>query len=264
MGSATRDALSASRAALGALQSQVDLSVGQELFSAGRVIGESAQLRAALADPSAASAAKSAVVEKVFSGLGPVARQLLVVVSGNRWSSEDDMLAGIEELGLRAIAETATDSIPIEAELFAFGTAVSSNADLELAVGSKLGSSASKAALIEALIGTKVSAQTVAIVSHLVQQPRGRRIAELLRTAARVVADQAGLSIATVTTASPLTVAQVDRLAAGLAQSYGRQLRINQVVDAAVIGGVRVQIGDDVIDGSVASRLNELKLQLAG
>lgn len=264
MGSATRDALSASRAALTALGSQANLAVGQELFAAGRVIGESAQLRAALADPSAESQAKSAVVEKVFSGLGSSARQLLAVVSENRWSSEDDLLAGIEELGLRVIAQTATEATPIEAELFAFGAAVSSNADLELAVGSKLGASASKAALIEALIGNKVSAQTVAIVSHLVQQPRGRRVAELLRTAARVVADQAGLSVATVTTASPLSVAQVERLGKGLAQTYGRQLRINQVVDTAVIGGVRVQIGDDVIDGSIASRLKELRLQLAG
>jgi F-type H+-transporting ATPase subunit delta len=256
--------MSASRAALTALGSQTSLAAGEELFAAGRVIGESAQLRAALADPSAASAAKGAVVEKVFSSLGASARQLLVVVAENRWSSEDDLLAGIEELGLRVVAETATAATPIEAELFAFGTAVSSNADLELAVGSRLGSSASKAALIETLIGTKVSAQTVAIVSHLVQQPRGRRIAELLRTAARIVADQAGLSIATVTTASPLSVAQLERLGKGLAQSYGRELRINQVVDASVIGGVRVQIGDDVIDGSIASRLNELRLQLAG
>lgn len=255
--------MSASRAALIALGSQTSLVAGEELLAAGRVIGESAQLRAALADPSASAAAKSAVVEKVFSSLGASARNLLVVVAENRWSSEDDLLAGIEELGLRVISETATSATPIEAELFSFGTTVSSSAELELAVGSKLGSSTAKAALIETLIGKKVSAQTAAIVSHLVQQPRGRRIAELLRTAARIVADQAGLSIATVTTASPLSSAQLERLGKGLAQSYGRELRINQVVDVSVIGGVRVQIGDDVIDGSIASRLNELRLQLA-
>jgi len=261
VGSATRDALSASRLALGALGAQGTLTVGEELFAAGRAIGDSAQLRAALADPAAAGTAKSALVETVFARLCAGTRALLVVVAQNRWSSEEDLLAGIEELGLRVVAQTLGQETPIEAELFAFQTAVSSNADLELAVGSKLGSTESKAALITALVGQKVSPQTLVILNHLVQQPRGRRIAELVRTAARVVADQAGLSIATVTSAS---FGQLERLGTTLAQSYGRELRLNHVVDPAVIGGVRVQIGDDVIDGSIASRLKELRLQLAG
>jgi F-type H+-transporting ATPase subunit delta len=242
----------------------VTLTVGDELFAAGRAIGDSAQLLAALADPAAAGTAKSSVVETVFARLDAATRALLVVVAQNRWSSEDDLLAGIEELGLRVVAQTDTEATPIEAELFAFQAAVSSNADLELAVGSKLGSTESKAALITALVGKKVSPQTLTILSHLVQQPRGRRIAELVRTAARVVADQAGLSIATVTSASALSAAQLERLGTTLAQAYGRELRLNHVVDPAVIGGVRVQIGDDVIDGSIASRLKELRLQLAG
>jgi len=264
VGSATRDALSASRLALGALGAQGTLTVGEELFAAGRAIGDSAQLRAALADPAAAGTAKSALVETVFARLCAGTRALLVVVAQNRWSSEEDLLAGIEELGLRVVAQTLGQETPIEAELFAFQTAVSSNADLELAVGSKLGSTESKAALITALVGQKVSPQTLVILNHLVQQPRGRRIAELVRTAARVVADQAGLSIATVTSASALSVGQLERLGTTLAQSYGRELRLNHVVDPALIGGVRVQIGDDVIDGSIASRLKELRLQLAG
>ena len=262
MGSATREALSASRAAVVALGGKTDIAVGEQLLQAGRVIGESAQLRAALSDPSAQPQAKRRVSDSVFGSLSASAQQLLGVVVENRWSSDTDLLAGVEELGLRIVASTATSSI--EAELFAFGKAVSSSPDLELAVGSKLGTSAAKAELVESLLAKKASVQTVAIVSHLVQQPRGRRINELLRYAASIVADQAGMSIATVTTATDLAPAQLERLRAGLAKSYGRELRVNLVVDPALIGGVRVQIGDDVIDGSVASRLNELRLQLAG
>ena len=263
MGSATREALSASRSALAALGAKTDLSVGEELLAAGRVVGDSAQLRAALADPSAEAGAKASVVESVFASLSTPARGLLSSAVSSRWSSDQDLLAGIEELGFRVIARTAgTQSI--ESELFTFGTAVTSDPELELAVSSKLGSNAAKLALVQRLLGSKASPQTVAIVGHLVQQPRGRRIAELLRHAASVVADEAGLSIATVTTATKLDAAQLDRLGKGLAKTYGRELRINQVVDPELIGGVRVQIGDDVIDGSVASRLKELRLQLAG
>jgi F-type H+-transporting ATPase subunit delta len=172
-------------------------------------------------------------------------------------------LGGIEELGIRVLARSAEADATIEAELFAFAEAVLSNSELELAVSSKLGTAAQKADLVNRLVASKVSAQSLAILDHLVQQPRGRRIAELIRHATGIVADESGLEIATVTTAAPIDAAQLTRLAKALASSHGRQLRINHVVDPDLVGGVRVQIGDEVIDGSLATRMNELRLQLA-
>jgi F-type H+-transporting ATPase subunit delta len=262
MGSATREALSTSRAALAGLGGAATLATGEQLLAAGRVLGTSFQLRAALADPSGDPASKRSIVEAVFSSIDDPARSLLGVIVTNAWSTEDEFLAGVEEIGIRVLAQSAPGA-NIEAELFAFGTAVGSDPELELAVGSKLGSDESKAALIERLLGSKASPQTVAIVSHLVQQPRGRRIAELLKSATNVVADEAGLAVATVTTASPITPEQLTRLSTALSASYGRGLRINHVIDPSLVGGVRVQLGDEIIDGSVASRLNELRLQLA-
>lgn len=263
MGSATREALGAVRAALGGVAAKDGLTVAGDLFQAGRVIGGSAQLRSALADPAASPEDKKALIGRLFSSMDASSTSLLAVVAASRWSTPDDLLAGIEETGIRAAAMSAAPGVSIEDELFAFGTAVGSNAELELAVGSKLGSPAAKAALVRSLLAKKASPQTLAIVEHLVQQPRGRRIGELLREAAAIVADQAEQSIATVTTAAPLTAAQLDRLAGALSAAHGRTLRINQIVDPAVIGGLRVQIGDDVIDGSIASRLSDLRIRLA-
>lgn len=265
MGSATREALALTRAALAASGSSADLATGESLFNAGRVVGDSPQLLSALADPSADAAAKTALVTSVFgSAVTPTALSLLQSVAAARWSSHDDVLAGIEDLGLRTVALSVPAGTSIEDELFSFGVAVSSDAELELALASKLGDADAKARVVDTLLGGKVSAQTLAIVRHLVRQPRGRRIGELLRYAASVVADQSGHFIATVTSAAPLAQAQLDRLIAGLAARYGRSLLVNQVIDPALIGGVRIQIGDDVIDGSVSSRLNDLRLQLAG
>ncbi|MBC7724435.1 MAG: F0F1 ATP synthase subunit delta [Burkholderiaceae bacterium] len=265
MGSASRQALSASRAELSALGGNVELATAEQLFAAVQAIGGSLQLRAILADASTEPSVKKAAITAVFgSTLGTTALELLAAASSRRWSSDGDLLGGIEEIGIRAAAASASPQADIEAELFAFGRAVSSNPELELAVGSKLGDASSKISLVNALLEGKVSLQTMAIVRQIVRQPRGRRIGALLRYAASIVADQSGLSVATVTTAKPIAAEQLVRLQKGLSKTYGTQVRINVVIDPSVIGGIRVQVGDDVIDGSVASRITELRLQLTG
>ncbi|MEA9985187.1 MULTISPECIES: F0F1 ATP synthase subunit delta [Subtercola] len=266
MGSATREALASSKKALAAVPAgSLTLSIGEDLFAAGRIIGGSAQFRGLLADPSTEAAEKSALIDRVFrNDLGADALSLLTAITSAHWSTPDELLGGIEEIALRVIASSAPAGSSIESELFEFGEAVSSDSGLELAIGSNLGSPEAKVTLINTLLQGKASEQAVVIVRHLVQQPRGRRIAELLRSAATIVADEGNQSIATVTSATPIAPAQLDRLRSALGRSYGRELTINQVVDPSVLGGLRVQIGDDVIDGSIESRLNDLRHKLAG
>lgn len=264
MGSASRHAITSSKAALAGLGAKANLALGDALFAAGRAFAESAQLRAVLADPAVPAADKSSLLGKVFGkGLDATASKLLGQIVSDRWSSQDDLLAGVEEIAIRA-AVSGSNKEAVDAELFAFSRAVSSDAELELSLGSKLGNSDAKAALVTKLLKGKASPATIAIVSALVQQPRGRRIGALLSYAADIVADQAGASIATVTSAQPIAAAQLTSLGKSLAKVYGRELNINLVIDPAIIGGLRVQVGDDVIDGSVSSRIQELRLQLAG
>ena len=67
-----------------------------------------------------------------------------------------------------------------------------------------------------------------------------------------------------VTTAAPLTAGQAERLATALSRSYGGEVTISTVVDPSLVGGVRVQIADDVIDGSISARLADVRQKLAG
>ncbi|MGB4780317.1 F0F1 ATP synthase subunit delta, partial [Microbacterium sp.] len=86
----------------------------------------------------------------------------------------------------------------------------------------------------------------------------------LLSRALRLVADQRGRTVATVYVARILDAAQLERLRAALSERYGTDVALNVVLDTTVVGGVRVEIGDDVIDATVSSRLNDLRQRLAG
>ena len=262
MGSATRESVSAAIAALTA-QSGVDLATGEQLLTAALTVDGAPHLRAALADDAADPADRQAVVNALFSGYTKTAQTVIAALVAGRWSSPDDLVGGIEQLGIRALAASAPSTVSINDELFAFSAAVASDPELELAVSSKLGAADAKVALVERLIGGKASKQTVAILSALIAQPRGRRIAELIRYASTIVAEQAGASIATVTVAAPLGVAQAGRLAKALSAQYGANIRINEVVDPSILGGMRVQIGDEIIDGTIANRITDLRLRLA-
>jgi F-type H+-transporting ATPase subunit delta len=262
MGSATREAIVAGTATL-AKQATVDLATGEQLLAAALVAGGTHELRAALADDTTKDSDRKALVEAVFGAYTPSAKAVLETLATSRWSSEDDLVAGIEELGIRALAASARKGVSIDDELFDFGVAVSSDPELELALGSKLGGVDGKVSLVTALLDGKAAEQTIAILKALLAHPRGRRIAELIRYAATIVADEAGKGIATVTVATSLDASQRKRLAAALGAKYGRDININEIVDTRILGGMRVQIGSEVIDGTISNRIADLRLRLA-
>ncbi|MCC4267168.1 F0F1 ATP synthase subunit delta [Microbacterium schleiferi] len=262
MGSATNQALAETTAALAAARS-VDLTVARELFVAARELGQTSQLSGALADSAAAPAARAKVITDVFGpSMAPATVGLLTNAVQQRWSSASDLIDGIEELAVRA-ATFASDA-DVESELFEFSRTVAANPELELALGSRLGDASAKGDLVAKLLNGRASEATVLVASSLVQQPRERRVRQLLSRAIRIVADERGRAVATVTAAAPLSAEQVTRLTELLSRRYGTKISLNTVIDPTVVGGLRVQIADDVIDMSVSSRLADLRQRLAG
>ena len=141
---------------------------------------------------------------------------------------------------------------------------IAANADLELALGSRLGGAEAKGALVERLLAGSTGAPATLIISSLVRQPRERRVRQLLTRAMRIVSSQRGRVVATVHSATELSDAQRTRLSDALSRRYDGQVSLNVVIDPAVVGGLRVQIADDVIDGSISARLADLRQKLAG
>jgi F-type H+-transporting ATPase subunit delta len=263
MGSSSRQALALALEQLSATKG-VSLATGEQLLAAARAIDDSAQLRAILGDPAVEAEPKATLIAQVFPGAEKTTAALLGGIVASRWSSGAELVDGIEELGIRAIAQGDGHTATIESELFTFARIVAADAQLELALGSKLADPAGKASIVQELLSKQATPGALAIVLHLVQSPRGRRIGEMLAAAGDLVAAAGSRRIATVTTAGPLSAAQQKRLAAALAAKYGSDIQLNLVTDPSVVGGARVQLGDDVIDGTIASRLADLRLQLVG
>jgi F-type H+-transporting ATPase subunit delta len=99
-----------------------------------------------------------------------------------------------------------------------------------------------------------------AVVGHL----HGRRIDSVVDILCELAATQRQKLIAEVRVAAPLTDSQKQRLTAALSTLKGRTVRLNVAVDPSVLGGAHVKVGDEVIDGTVASRLEQARRAILG
>lgn len=165
----------------------------------------------------------------------------------------------------RALFEVANAEGTIDAvedELFRFARAFESNDALRSALADDSIPAARRQTIVEDLLGGKASRTTVQLVSMVVGAGRA---AELPAVIDRVVARASGaknLEVAEVRTAVALSDDQQARLAAALTKATGKSVNLKVVVDPSVIGGVVATIGDTVIDGSVRSRIEQLKSRL--
>jgi len=258
MGSASREALARVSAQIGSV---ISTHTGAELLAGAVQLAASPALLSAVTEQVAPLEAKAALVDRLFAGSSSDARRLLSAAVAENWSNGPELVAGIEELGIRA--EAVVNSALAD-ELLAAASTIDANHELELALGSKLSEADAKSALAQRIFSGKVSDSALGVITYLTANSRGRRPSAALRASAHIAADQGGTALATVTVAAPLSATQQSRLAESLRQSAGRPVRVTTIIDPSLIGGVRVQLGDDVIDGSIRSRLEDLRQRLAG
>jgi F-type H+-transporting ATPase subunit delta len=118
--------------------------------------------------------------------------------------------------------------------------------------------------LLSTLLRGKVTPVTLRLITQMVTHPRGRALPVALDMCASIAARRRQQLIAVVRSAVQLTAAQQRRLAGALAATYGHRVHLNIVIDPAVIGGISVQIGDELIDATAARRLAAVRRKLAG
>lgn len=267
MASSTRQALQAATAALTPLLKKADLKFAEELFSIGVALSTSVQLRNILSDPSGAEKAKSGALAAVFGK--KVSKEALAfaqTLSGLRWSKGGDLVSAFEQLGVYTVASIAAANKgleTLESELFAVKQVIDSDEELQQAFSSRQASTEAKLALITKLTAKNVGENTALLVRFAVAGARHRRLSLVLEGFGKQVSAVAERLVALVTVAAPIDKATLERLEKALSKTYGQALNLNVEIDPSVLGGVKVQVSGEIIDGSIATRLNQARMQLA-
>ena len=174
----------------------------------------------------------------------------------------DEGLIGGYAQALFAVAQ-AEDVLPkVEDELYAFGKALEQHTDLREALTDAMLPVENKKAVVEDLLGERAHPITLGLLGFVIDLGRARHIPKIVEELARMASVERSHALAEVRTAVDLTDEQRRRLAEALSRATGRTVDLKVVVDPSVIGGVVARVGDEVFDGSIASRLEDAKQAL--
>ncbi|MEV4988523.1 F0F1 ATP synthase subunit delta [Pseudarthrobacter sp902506025] len=275
MAGVSSESLATALAGLEAKLPTASLQLAKELFGILGMVDSSAGLRRALTDPSRSGDEKSALVRQLVGGkVSADAAEIASGLASSRWASARDIGDALETLAATVVISVAENKSAVSAsgitgleelenDLFSFNQAVASSHEVQRALSEPQASGAAKAGLAEKLV-PGVSEEAKVLITQAVSEPRGIKPTRLVERFAELAAKRQQRWIATVSVTRPLSQTQLARLQAGLNALYGRELKVNINVDPSLIGGIRVQVGDEVLDASVLSRLGELQRQLAG
>jgi F-type H+-transporting ATPase subunit delta len=263
MRGASREALSRAQADLSARTEAAgtDLTaLSDDLAEIGALLGREVAVRRLLTDPAKTGEQRADLAGRLLAGkIGAPALELLTGMVRGRWSQPRDLAEAVTRLAVEAelaLAEKAGELDGVEEDLFRFGRLLAAQSELASALSERTPAD-QRTALADSLLAGKAHASSVRLIHRAVRQPQGLSALANVEHLSNVAAELRERLTALVSTASPLTEAQLDRLTGILSRRYGRPVRLNVELDPGLIAGLSIRIGDEIIDGSLRSRLGE-------
>ncbi|GLZ54722.1 F0F1 ATP synthase subunit delta [Actinomycetospora sp. NBRC 106378] len=247
--------------------SSADLvTVGEQLDAVADLLDREAVLRRTLADASTDPQAREGLAGRVFDNQveGSVADVVKAAAKAS-WSKPADLVQALRVVAresLLAAAEADGRLDAVEDELFRLGRIVGGQPDLERLLGSPSADAQGKQKVLDDLLENKAEPITRRLAAQLVAHPLTHHVSTGLERLAELAADRRQRSVATVRSAVELSDEQQERLAGVLARIYGREITVHLEVDPDLLGGLVIQVGDEVIDGSAAGHLDDLNRRL--
>ncbi len=229
-----------------------------DLFAVVDALEGSATLRRAVTDPGTPEGARKALVHGLLDGkVEPGVADLVADSAAQRWPGGRTFAAALERQAIRAQLTAASGRGELddtEDELFRFARVVDSNPALRNALADRSAPLSGRQDLASGLLEGKATSATIALVRRAVVA-RQRTFAHTIESYVNLAAAHQQRAVATVRVARPLSTEQRDRLRAALRGQVGREVALQELVEPGLLGGVRVELGDEVIEGTVAGRL---------
>jgi len=272
MSTTGRESIEAGRAVLeaaapGASAEQLT-ECGDQLLGVTRFLVDQPRLRRALSDPARTADDREGLIRGLIAGqVGETAADVVATLVRGRWGTPSELADGTEQLAVSALLLAAAKEgtlANVEDELFRFGRLVDGDAELASVLGATGSEPKGRASLIESLLDGKAEPVTVKLATAAAYGIGGRSFHASLAHLVEAAAAARDEAVAYVTVAKPLDEAGERQLAAKLSLVYGRPVALKVTVDPAIVGGIRVQVGSELWDGTVSRRLDEARQALAG
>ena len=242
-------------------------AISEDLFVVLNALNSSIGLRRAFTDPSRNAQAKAELVQNLFGAtLSKSVLAILAEAVSLRWSSPVDVASAVEQLAIEAeaTAANAQDSLDrVQDELFIFGRTLAENQELRQILGDRLGSTAGKREIISSLLRDKAAPSTVRLLTQLVNGLAGRSIDSVQEIYIDAVAARRNRLIVLVRTRAALSTTQVEKLSRIMTEQVGQPVHLNFEIDPSVLGGVSIRFADEIVDGTISTRLAEAGRALA-
>ena len=175
--------------------------------------------------------------------------------------TSDHVIDGYAE-ALFTVARAEQALPAVEDELYAFAKALEQNTPLRDALTDAALPAENKKGVIGDILGERANPLTVSLLGFVVDVGRAREIPKIVQRLAEVAAGERDQALAEVRSAVELSAPQRKRIAEALSKATGRTVDVKVVVDPSVVGGVVARVGDEIFDGSVATRLVDAKQRL--
>ena len=238
--------------------SQVGETFATDMFAVVDALDSSATLRRAVTDPGTPEGARRGLVHGLFDGkVDRAVADFVAEAATLRWAGGRTFAAALERQAVHAVlivADRRGDLEDTEDQLFRFARFVESNPDLRNVLADRSIDRSKRQELVGELLRGRATDATIMLAKRAVAA-RERTFANTIEGYVTLAAAQKNRVVATVRVAKPLTSNQRDRLHAALTKQIGRDVAIQEVIDPDVLGGVRVELGDEVFEGTVVDRL---------
>ena len=174
-------------------------------------------------------------------------------------------IAGRYATAVFELAKEANGLAALEADVAALEQALKDSADLRGLIASPVFSRDEQGRAVSAIAARMGLSPTVAkTLSLMAANRRLFVLPQLLSALGDMIAEEKGEVTAEVTAAAELTKTQAEKLAASLKKSVGKTVKLNTTVDESLIGGLIVKVGSRMIDNSLKTKLDNLKIAMKG